>query len=134
MTEPFQSSEIDLIAAALRADMADVEMMVDSLASKLKAILPASMIEVTTQRSMADRIAKRPGHASALRVVFPDRELRFEKSGGGLKCQINQVVRGVAISRRQTTLSESLEVLAAEISTLAASSEAARAALARIIE
>ncbi len=135
MSDEFQPSEIDMIAAALRADAADVDLLVESLAAKLGTILPAGMLEVSSQRSMADRIAKRPGRTTSLLVTFPSRVLSFQiNQRGGVDCQVNQVVRGVAISRRQATLAECLEALANEVAALAASSEAARAALARILQ
>jgi hypothetical protein len=126
--------DVHLLAAALRADRADVESYARVFSAVLGDALPAGMVEVTRQRSLADRVAGREGSPVALHVRTEGRvlELRAAKHGG-VTAEVHRVVRGVVISRRTVGVDEWLEELAGELAKLATSDAAARAALSRLL-
>ncbi len=121
--------DLHLIAAALRADRADVESYTRVLTAVLGDALPAGMVEVERKRSLADRMAGRDGTPVALTVTTPDERLTLRQEAHGVAGEIHQIVRGVTIKRRSVGLDEWLVALAGVLSRLAESSAAARAAL-----
>ena len=135
MGEPFEPSSIDLVAAALRADASDVNLMLSALVTKVSGILPAAMLRVTNQRTISDRVAGRPGMPTHIVMKFEDRVAEMELEGAlGVKFHVNQVVRGVVISRREVSPQKFFEIVAEELVNLAAHSHAARDALDRMIQ
>lgn len=121
--------DLHLIAAALRADRADVESYARVLTLVLGDALPPGMVEVERRRSLADRMAGRDGTPVALTVTTPDERLTLRQEPHGVAGEIHQIVRGVTIKRRRVGLDEWLVALAAVLARLAAGSAAARAAL-----
>jgi hypothetical protein len=91
------------------------------------------MVDVQYQRSMGDRLAGRPGTPVALRITFPDRRLELRATRGWPDAEVQQVVRGVVLSRRQVAVEEWVRILAEELTSLAARNSAARAALASLL-
>ena len=136
MTLEFEPpSSIDMIAAALRADARDIEVLANSLSTKLSTILPPGMLDVTYEQSLKDRIAKRPKKAIAIRVTTAERTLTIDRRpASAIVYQINQIVRGVVISRREVDLSDWLQALAQELANLATNNEKARDALSQLLE
>jgi hypothetical protein len=136
MTDPTPSAtpaDIDLVAAALRADRADVDALASVLTETIGDLLPAEMVEVDRDRSMADRLAGRPGRAVAVRVRAPERELSLTRARRGLLAEVRHVVRGVVLSHREVGLDEWTRALAEELTALAAKDAAARQALQRLL-
>ena len=124
-----------MVAAALRADASEVNLMMNALVTKVSFILPAAMLQVTYQRTMSDRVARRPGIPTRISMKFEDRMAEVELEGAStVKFNVHQVVRGVVISRREVSPQQFFEILAEEFVNLAAHSQAARVALERIIE
>ena len=135
MEEPFEPSSIDMVAAALRADASEVNLMMNALVTKVSGILPAAMLQVTYQRTVSDRVARRPGMPTRILMKFEDRMVEMElESASRVKCHVNQVVRGVTISRREVSPQQFFDIVAEEFVNLAAHSHAARVALERMIE
>lgn len=122
-------SEVDLLAAALRADAGDVDTYARVLTETLGQTLPAGMVEVERERSMKDRLAGRPGRATAIRIHGRDRSLELEAGRGAPAARIVREVRGVVIARDPVGLEVWLAALAQEITSAAAGSAAAREAL-----
>jgi hypothetical protein len=129
-----EPGEIELVAAALRADRADVTTLGRVLTTTLGDTLPAGMVDVERRRSMGDRLAHRPGDPVAVRVRFPERELEVRRGPAGVSAEIRQVVRGVVISRREVDLDAWVRALAEQLTALAARDAAARTALSRLLE
>jgi hypothetical protein len=130
-------TDADLVAAALRADADDVDTLVRVLTSTLGETLPAGMVEIERQRSLADRMAGRDGIAVGLTVTTPELRLRLthgRKRGAGVRAEVHRVVRDVVISRREVGIDEWVALLAQAIADLAARNSAARAALGRLLE
>jgi hypothetical protein len=122
-----------MMIAALRADRSDVESYTRVLTNTLGDALPAGMVDVEYRRSMADRVAGRPGQAVAVRVHGRERELELRQGKRGVDAEVRTVVRDVVISRKAIGIDEWLTLLADELSKLAERDAAAREALARLL-
>ena len=57
------SPSLEMVAAALRADSADVAIYAQVLTSSLGESLPPGCVTVDRQRSMSDRMHGRPGRS-----------------------------------------------------------------------
>ncbi len=125
--------DIELLAAALRADGNDVAAFTRVVVATLAAMLPAGLVDVERKRTMADRLSGRDGEPTAVLARFAARELELRNGVGGAETEIRTVVRGVVLSRRRVPVSEWVRALAEELNALAASSADARAALARLL-
>jgi hypothetical protein len=126
--------DVQLLAATLAADRADVESYARVLSGALADALPSGMVEVEYRRGLADRMAGRGGRAVAVTVHGEDRELGLvEGPRGGVQAQIRQVVRGVVISRRTVGVDEWLLALAEDLTRAARQNSEARAALDRLL-
>jgi hypothetical protein len=125
--------DLHLIAAALRADRADVESYTRVLTAVLGDALPPGMVEVDRRRSLADRVNGREGTPVALTVTTPDERLTLRQEPHGVAGEIHQIVRGVTIKRRSVGLDEWLVALAGVLSKLAEGSATARDALSSLL-
>lgn len=134
--EPLEPGTVDLVAAALTssADFSDVAMFIRVFTRSFAQTLPAGMVDTEYARSMGDRLAGRPGTPVALTISFPERRLELRATKGWPDAEIQQVVRGVVLSRRQVDVAEWIRTLAAELTDLAARNSAARAALAALLD
>jgi hypothetical protein len=128
-----EPGDIELVAAALRLDRADVESLVNVLSATLGDLLPSGMVEVERDRSMGDRMAGRPGTPVLVVVRAGERELSLRRARHGVVAEIRHVVRGVVISRREVLLDEWTRALAEEVTALAARDAEARTALQRLL-
>lgn len=126
--------DVQLLAAMLRSDRAEVASYARVLSGALAQALPAGMVELGYHRTVGDRLAGRLG--SVVRVVVHgenrDLELR-EGRNGQIEAELQQVVRGVVISRRSIGVDEWLQALAEDITRAAARDTAAREALERLL-
>lgn len=127
------AGDVDLLAAALRSERADLEVYERVLVGTLAEALPEGVVEVTRERSMADRLAGRPGRVQAIRARLGEHELELHEGRHGLVGTVARQVRGVAISRREVGLDEWTRLLAEHLAAFAAHSAAARAALGRLL-
>jgi hypothetical protein len=124
------TGDLHLIAAALRADRADVASYTRVLTTTLGDALPPGMVSVEHHRSVADRLAGRAGQPVSVTVRTPDQELELRQGRHGeVVGEIRQVVRDVVIKRRPVAVDEWLVALAGVLAALAERSAAARAAL-----
>ena len=67
------SPSLEMVAAALRADSADVAIYAQVLTSSLGESLPPGCVTVDRQRSMSDRMKGRPGEVQKITVRLGDR-------------------------------------------------------------
>jgi hypothetical protein len=126
--------DVQLLAAMLRADQAEVASYARVLSGALAAALPPGMVELAYHRTVGDRLAGRPGRPIRVVVHGENRDLELrEGRGGQVEAQLHQVVRGVVISRRSISVDEWLQALAEDITRAAARDTAARAALERLL-
>ncbi len=136
MTEPIgdDPADVELLAAALRADAGDLDSYAAVLTTTIADALPVGMVEVERDRSVGDRLAGRPGRAVAVRVhTGVDTLELLTGRRGELTARVAQQVRGVVISRREVPVGEWVRLLAANLAERARHNADARAALARLL-
>jgi hypothetical protein len=127
-------ADIDLLAAALRADAADLDVYARVLTKSLAEALPEGMVAVHRDPSLRDRLAGRPGPVTAIRVDCGELGLELGRGRGGQpEARAVRVVKGVVISTREVGLDEWTRLLAEQLARRARESAAARGALARLI-
>jgi hypothetical protein len=131
--EPADSTEVALLAAALRADTSDLRTYERVLVGSLSESLPPGCVEVDRDRSMADRIAGRPGEPRAIRIHLGEVTLELTMTKGRLVGTVGRSVRGVAISRREMPLGEWATSFAEALSAFAKENLDARTALERLL-
>lgn len=124
---------VESVAAALRADSADLDSYHRVLSTTIGDLLPAGMVAVDYERSLGDRMAGRPGKASAIRLLLGDSTLELTSVHGRLVATVAQQVRGVTISRREVPVAEWVRQLAVFLATAATESSNARQALGKLL-
>jgi hypothetical protein len=124
---------VESVAAALRADTADLDSYHRVLSSTIGDLLPEGMVQVDRERSMSDRMAGRPGKPTAIRLVLGESTLELVTRHGRLTGTIATQVRGVTISKREVGVDEWVRQLAVYLADAAARSSAARDALGKLL-
>lgn len=132
---PLEPDTIDLLATALaaEADLSDVAMFTRVFTAGFGRALPPGVVEIENSRTVGDRLAGRPGTVVRLSLTFPERRLELRAARGWPEAEVQQVVRGVVLSRRQVPVQEWVRQLAAELTALAERNSSARAALAALL-
>lgn len=125
--------DVELLAAALRQDSADLDIYAKVLSVNLVESLPKGAVQVERKRSMSDRVAGREGTVTSLDVAIGDVRLGLRLDRGRTVGEICKEVRGVVLSRQQVGLDEWIAALAKGLSESAASSAKAREALQRYL-
>ncbi|GLX22871.1 MULTISPECIES: hypothetical protein [Streptomyces] len=129
--------DVDLLAAALRRDSADLELYAGVLSASLADSLPPGAVRVSRRRSVARRLARRlsgrEGPVDGLDVVLGEQRLSLRTDRGRTTGEICHEVRGIVLSRRQVDLDEWIAALARSLADAAASSARAREALERFL-
>ena len=125
--------DVELLAAALRQDSADLDVYAKVLSVNLVESLPKGAVQVERKRSMSDRVAGREGTVTSLDVALGDVRLGLRLDRGRTIGEICKEVRGVVLSRQQVGLDEWIAALAKGLSESAASSAKAREALQRYL-
>lgn len=127
------SEVVESVAAALRADSADLDAYHRVLSSTIGELLPPSMVEVSYERSLSDRMGGRPGKATAIKLHLGDSTLELVSRRGNLVATIAKEVRGVTISRREVPVAEWVRELAVYLTATATESANARDALSKLL-
>ena len=126
--------DVDAIAAALRADTADLEVYANVLTTSLAEALPPELVTVERARSLGDRLSGRSGAVHRIVLHLGDWELMLSRHGrSGLSAHARQKVRGVVISNREVPVDEWVRLLASRLAERAKQSADARAALGRLL-
>ncbi len=128
-----EAGVVDLVAAAIRADPADLDSYHKVLSATVADLLPVGMVEVDRERSVKDRMSGREGKATSIRIRLGDVTLELVARHGGLVATSAREVRGVVISRQEISVAEWTRQLAQHLAKLAAESADARAALAKLL-
>jgi hypothetical protein len=97
---------LDMVAAALRADTADVAVYARVLTESLGGSLPPGCVQVDRDRSLSDRAKGRPGQVSKITVRLGDRLMTLAVRGGQPVAEICREVRGVVLSRQPVGIQE----------------------------
>ena len=112
MSESGDALDFDLVAAALRADSADVAVYARVLTDSLGEALPPGVVDIDRERTMSDRMRGRPGEVSKITVRLGEQVLTLVNQRGRLVDEICKEVRGVVLSRRPAPVEEWLAELA----------------------
>jgi hypothetical protein len=112
VSEPGDAVSFDLVAAALRADSADVAVYARVLTDSLGEALPPGVVDIDRERTMSDRMRGRPGEVSKITVRLGEQVLTLVNQRGQLVAEICKEVRGVVLSRRPAPVEEWLAELA----------------------
>ena len=127
------NSEVELIAAALRADAADLATFSRVLVVSLEGTLPQGCFEIERDRSLSDRLSGKEGTVRAIRIHLGEVTLGLTSRRGALVGSVGKTVRGVAISNREVTLAEWTQGFAEALSRFAQENADARQALGRLL-
>lgn len=130
---PGGDGEVELLAAALRRDSADLDLYARVLSVNLIESLPPGAVRVARKRSVADRMAGREGTVTGLDVSLGEQRLALRRERERTVAEIHKEVRGVVLSRREVGLDEWVDALARALAGAAASSARAREALERFL-
>lgn len=135
MTDPGTGpgTDVDLLAAALRRDGADLTLYVGVLSAKLADALPPGTVRVVRKRSVGQRLAGREGVVVALEVALGEQRLSLRTDRGGVTGEIHHEVRGVVLSRRTVGLDEWIDALTRSLAAAAGSGARAREAVERFL-
>ncbi|KJK47571.1 hypothetical protein [Streptomyces sp. NRRL F-4428] len=125
--------EVELLAAALRRDSADLDLYTQVLSAKLAQSLPPGTVRVVRRRSVAQRLAGREGPVAELDVVLGEQRLSLRVDRGQVAGEICHEVRGIVLSRRPVGLDEWIDALARSLARAAASNARAREAVERFL-
>jgi len=128
------TEDIDMLAAALRADVADLEVYARVLIRALVDALPTDMVTVELERTWGDRLAGRPGAVSLLRIQTSSGDLELSsRPGRAPRATIAYRLRDEVVARRDVSVTEWALLLTHELRSRASDSAAVRAALARLL-
>lgn len=125
--------EVELLAAALRRDSADLNLYAKVLTVNLVDSLPSGAVKVERKRSVSDRMAGREGTVAALDVALGEQRLSLRADRGRVVGEICKEVRGIVLSRREVGLDEWIDALARALADAAASSARAREAIEKFL-
>ncbi len=125
--------DVELLAAALRRDTADLDLYAKVLSVTLADSLPAGAVQVERKRTMADRMAGREGAVTNIDVALGEQRLGLRMDRGRMTGEVCKEVRGIVLSRQQVGLDEWINTLARALAETAASSARAREALERFL-
>ncbi|MBP0448751.1 MULTISPECIES: hypothetical protein [unclassified Kitasatospora] len=126
-------TEVELLAAALRRDSADLNLYAEVLSANLADSLPPGAVQVRRRRSVTERMAGRAGSVTELDVALGEQRLSLRMDRGRVSGEICHEVRGIVLSRRQVGLDEWIDALARSLAEVAASNARAREAIERFL-
>ena len=133
-SEREQEHSVEMLAAALRADLADLNVYAQVLTRTLVDALPPGMVEVERDRSLGDRLARRAGTVRMLQVHTSTGYLELITGPKDLPdAHVVVTVLGTVVSRRHLTVAEWTHRLAEVLSARASESTAAREALSEML-
>jgi hypothetical protein len=122
--------DIDLVAAALRADLQDNRSFLEALAVRLEGALPGI---ARVQRKRAGLLS-RDKVVVRIEVTLGDDRFACAAAPHGVTTERVHVVRGIALKRETVPVERWIEELAAALSTHAGALAADHAALQRLLE
>ncbi|MEU7065284.1 hypothetical protein [Streptomyces sp. NPDC046161] len=125
--------DVELLAAALRRDSADLNLYAEVLSATLANSLPTGAVRVKRRRSVVERMAGRGGSVAGLDVALGEQRLSLRVDRGRVVGEVCHEVRGVVLSRRPVTLEEWIGALARALAEAAASNARAREAVERFL-
>lgn len=120
--------DLDLVAAALRADLTDIAAFVEGLAARLELALPG-----LAQIKRSKRGFRGPKLVSEIVVQAGDERLQLERDGGQIQTSRCRVSGGITIKTEPLDIDSWLAALSAAVAEQAQRSERTRQALQQIV-
>ena len=120
--------DLDLVAAALRADLSDIAAFVEGLATRLELALPG-MVEVKRDRSGF----RGPKRVSEIVLQTGDERLQLRRDGGTVRPSRCRVSGGIVIKTEALDIDSWLSALSVAVAGQAQRSERTRLALQKIV-
>lgn len=118
----------DLLAAALRADMSDLNTFVEVLAGKVEGALPG---RVTVERRGG--LFARGKKVHRIDINLDDDRYTLVAEGAHIRASRSHAVRGIVLKTEELPLQSWIELLSRDLAAEAAQSESARVALERML-
>lgn len=122
-------ADLDLVAASLRADSADLEVFVETLAPKLTEAVPGH-VKVERKRSLIPG----PKPVRRIEVELGDERFELEHEDGRVACRRRELVRGIALRSEELELGGWIDALSASLVAEADRSGRGREALRQLLE
>jgi hypothetical protein len=133
MSEPEDTPSLDMVAAALRADSAEVAVYTRVLTESLGDTLPPGTVTIERERSMSDRMRGREGSVSKITIRLGEQVMTLAIRGGAPVAEVCHEVRGVVLSRQPVPLAQWAAELARALVSYAESNADAAQALRRLV-
>jgi hypothetical protein len=121
-----EPADIDLVAAALRADTGDLRVYIEVLAHKLEEAFPG-----LCRVRRAGILGK--GAVKTIAVDLGEHRYELEHRNGSVTARHSSVVRGIALKNEELGLDEWIRSIAAGVTSEAARSERGRLALENLL-
>ncbi|HZL48173.1 MAG TPA: hypothetical protein VFC30_04075 [Solirubrobacteraceae bacterium] len=121
-----ENLDIDLPAAALRADGAELGISIETLATALEQALPG--IASVERRKVGGFRSKRR-EVRRIAVPLGDEQFELLREGGGIRCTRHKVVRGITLSRDELAMADWIAELVGGVARRAEVSDRDRVAL-----
>lgn len=122
------SPDLDLVAAALRADLSDISAFVEGLATRLELALPG-IVQVKRTKSGF----RGPKQVSEIAVQAGDERLQLQRAGGMIQTARARVSGGIVIKTEALDIDTWLSALAVAVADQAQRSERTRLALQQLV-
>lgn len=126
--EESSSLDLDLAAAALRADLSDISAFVEGLATRLEAALPGFVQVKRVKRGL-----RGPKLVSEIVVADGDERLELHRAGGDVRAVRARASGGIVLKTEPLDIESWLSALAVAVARQAERSERTRQALQQIV-
>ena len=121
---------LDLPAAALRADEAELAVSVDVLAAKLEQALPGI---ASVERHKVGGFRSKRREVRRIAVALGDQQFELLRENQRIQCTRHKVVRGITLSREQLAMSDWIAEVVSGVTQSAQGSEQDRVALQELL-
>jgi hypothetical protein len=121
---------LDLPAAALRADEAELAVSVDVLAAKLEQALPGI---ASVERHKVGGFRSKRREVRRIAVALGDQQFELLRENQRIQCTRHKVVRGITLSREQLAMSDWIAEVVSGVTQRAQGSEQDRVALQELL-
>ena len=122
------STDLDLVAAALRADLSDIAAFVEGLATRLELALPG-IVQVRREKSGF----RGPKRVTEIVVQAGDDRLQLQRRGGQIAPTRARVSGGIVIKNETLDIDAWLSALSVAVAAEAQRSERTRLALQQLV-
>lgn len=124
-----EDSSFDMLAAALRADMSDLNTFVEVLAGKVESALPG---RVTVERR-GGGLFSREKRVHRIEINLDNNRYALVADRGRILARRSSVVRGIVLKTEDLPLDSWINMLSRDLAAEAEQSESARVALERML-